>query len=67
MTVDTTVNGSGGVTVVAINNPGTGYAIGDSKFLRGDATWVVPTDTQLGVATTTVLGGIELGQCYGFT
>ena len=32
-----------------------------TKFLRGDATWVVPTNTQLGVATTTVLGGIELG------
>ena len=33
MTVDTTVNASGGVTVVAINNPGTGYVIGDNNIV----------------------------------
>ena len=37
-------------------------AAGDQlKFLRADATWVIPDNDQLGVATTTVLGGIELG------
>jgi hypothetical protein len=37
-------------------------AAGDQlKFLRADATWVIPDNDQLGVATTTALGGIELG------
>jgi len=33
MTVDTTVDGAGGVQTVTINNPGTGYAIGDNDIV----------------------------------
>jgi hypothetical protein len=33
MTVDTTVDGAGGVQTVTINNPGTGYAIGDNNIV----------------------------------
>ena len=48
---------SGGSTLGIVPSGG-----GGTTFLRGDGTWVVPTDTiyNLPVATTTVLGGIKL-------
>jgi hypothetical protein len=38
-----------------------------STFLRGDGTWVTPTDTTYSVATDTVLGLVELGSGVALT
>ena len=66
-TVDTTVNGSGQVTGVVINNPGKGYALGDINRVNGragvdDATFAVTAITSRAATIPTVAATIVRGR-----